>query len=138
MKKNFTAVAPAKLREVWAKVLPGLNKIEKPDGFINEDVYVSLLSGSTVLFMLEVDDVDAGWVMLEKVEEFGKKRLHIWLCFSDANKNILSVFDEDVTNVAKDIGASSISFGSTQRFWERVAPKHGFHPRETIYVRPIE
>ncbi|WP_250439888.1 hypothetical protein [Caballeronia sp. AZ1_KS37] len=119
------------------KIAPGLDQIERPGDFSNEHVFEALAHGHAFLFVLTIDGEYNGFTVLQEVNEFNNKRLHIWLTFSDTHQDVLTVFNDDIERCAQAMGATSISFSSSRPAWQKVAPRHGFVPRETVYSRPV-
>lgn len=115
-------VEPAKLRDWWDFVRPGLLEVREAsvDKWIPEDVYVSCFNGHAMLWIL-LDDRPKGFGVLVPQGE----TLHIWCGYG------AFLMDEGFRHareIAKAGGASKISFESLRPGWQKVAAKHGFKP----------
>jgi hypothetical protein len=138
MHTEFLPIRPPDTPLFFDKITPGLDQIERPGGFSNEHVFEALANGRAFLFLLTIDGRYNGFTVLEEISEYGTKRLHIWLTFSDTHQDVLSTFNDDIERCAQAMGATSISFSSSRPAWFKVGPKHGFSPRETVFSRPVK
>lgn len=54
-------VAPDGLGAVWPRLRAPLATIEAPDGWLPEDVYVTLKMGGATLYLIVIDDKEVGF-----------------------------------------------------------------------------
>lgn len=130
-------VAPDGLGAVWPRLRAPLATIEAPDGWLPEDVYVTLKMGGATLYLIVIDDKEVGFLILRNVKDFDGARLHIWLLYANSDVDVMAEFSDQLDEIARGINASTITFGTTRRGWEKVAPRYHFSVRETIYQRKV-
>lgn len=136
--KQLVNVLPADLAAVWSRVRPALEAMDKGDGWIPEDLYLAIKTNSASLLMVTIDGAEHGFLVLKNVPDFDGPRLHIWVLHSHSKVNVMAEFSDDLDQIARSIGAGRITFGSTRGGWSKVAPKHGFSVRETVYQRMVK
>lgn len=132
--RKLEAIAPADLSRVWPLIRDEVATIEAPEAFIPEDVYATCRANESTLFMLYADDVRIGWMVLRKIGS----DLHIWLVYARNGFDVMSLFRPDLMEIARGSGTRKLTFGSTRRGWERVAPHHGFKLRQVVYECDVE
>jgi hypothetical protein len=135
--KQIIPVSPAGLAAVWPRVRPALDSMGKGDGWIPEDLYMAIKTNAATLYMVSIDGDEHGFLILRVLHDFDGPRLHIWVLYSFSKVDLMTEFDEHLTNIARQVNASRITFGSTRKGWSKVAGKHGFTVRETVYERKI-
>lgn len=111
--------------------------MDKGDGWLPEDVYLSLKTNGGTLYMVSIDGEEQGFLILRVLSDFDGPRLHIWVLHSFSKVDLMAEFDEELTAIARQVNASRITFGSTRKGWQKVAGKHGFTVRETVYERKM-
>jgi hypothetical protein len=136
--KTLLPVPPADIAAVWPRVRPGLESMEKGDGWLPEDIYLALKTNGASLHMVAIDGKEHGFIVLRVLHDFDGPRLHIWVLHSHSKIDVMTEFDDELTSIAKSINAGRITFSSTRSGWAKVAPKHGFRVRETVYERKIQ
>lgn len=142
---NFNQLHPLEQMELWKRILPGLQHLididQAPGGWSLKDVYDSIAQGSSTLGLLSVTapNSDDGFVILRKLSDTtGKSNLHIWILYSETHKGVMRIFSDQMDNIARSCECSSITFGSTLKMWEKLAPKHGFKVKEITYERAVQ
>jgi hypothetical protein len=135
--KQLVPVSPAGLAAVWPRVRPGLDSMDKGDGWIPEDLYMALKNNSATLYMVTIDGKEHGFLVLRLLHDFDGPRLHIWVLHSHSKVNLMAEFSDELDAIAKSNNATRITFSSTRSGWAKVAPKHRFTVRETVYERKI-
>jgi len=136
--KQLVPVSPAGLAAVWPRVRPGLDSMDKGDGWIPEDLYMALKNNSATLYMVTIDGKEHGFLVLRLLPDFDGPRLHIWVLHSNSKVNLMAEFSDELDAIGKSNNATRITFSSTRNGWNKVAPKHGFSVRETVYQRIIK
>jgi hypothetical protein len=114
---TFNYIAPQDLHSVWGFVKCGLVSIKQKTGeqWLTEDVYASLKSGTSQLFMF-----DDGFTVLQSLrnEWTNEPYLHIWAMWHGKHEDISEDIHANLRQIAHNIGAKSITFTSPRR-WER-------------------
>lgn len=116
-------IHPANLRSVWQDVKRGLDTMPADD-WIAEDVYHAVASGNSALYVFNEGDTFAGFVVLRKlVAEFsGEVQCHIWLAYSESDRDAYSAAESFIKDSAKHMGASRITFSSPRKGWAKRYP----------------
>jgi hypothetical protein len=136
--RSLKPVAPAQIGAVWPRLRAPMSEIESPDGWLAEDVYCTLRQGGATLYLVEIEGEEVGFVVLRQINDFDGPRLHIWLLHSRSDVDVMAEFSDELDNIARHINASVITFGTTRRGWAKIAPRHRFTVRETVYQRKIK
>lgn len=136
---SFEAVPQTGLRDAWAFVRPALATMDRPDGWLPEDVYMTLRSNGATLYMIHDETGQkAGFFILRVLHDFDGPRLHIWILHAtDADFDVMAAFSEDLERLARGVGAVRITFSTNRPGWHRKAPAYNFAPREITYERPV-
>lgn len=134
MQKRFEAIQPGKLSEVWPLIREEVASIETPDNLIPEDVYFACKANSATLFLLHVDNVRIGWLVLRLIEP----DLHIWQLHAEPGFDVMRLFRDELMDVARRANARMLTYGSMRKAWQKIASEHGFTPRMTVYECPID
>lgn len=132
--KQLLAVAPAMLATVWPQIREEVVLIEAPDGFIPEDVYTMCKTGGATLFMLHVGEKRVGWMVCR----LQQPDLHIWQLKADNGYDVMTTFRDQLMELARTAGATTITYGSTRKAWAKVAVNHGFKMRMIVYETPVD
>jgi hypothetical protein len=135
--RKLEAIAPADLQRVWPLIRDEVAIVEAPDGFIPEDAYAMCRAGDATLFLLHVDDERIGWMVLRLLG----RDLHIWLLYARPGFDPMSVFRDDLMMIARNATphpALKLTFGSSRRGWEKVAPRHGFRLRHVTFECDVD
>jgi hypothetical protein len=136
--RSLKPVAPAQIGAVWPRLRAPLEDTGASDGTIPEDVYCAIKMGGASLHLLMVDDVECGFVVLRGIQDFDGARLHIWVLYAKSDVDVMAEFSDELDNLARNINAAKITFGTSRRGWERVAPRYHFQVREIVYERKIK
>lgn len=134
MQKTLQAISPAELPKVWPEIRAEVASIEAPDGFIPEDAYAMCRQNAAALFFLLVDGERAGWMI---VRQAGAD-MHIWMVKAKIGYEVLSLFREELMQLARGANCTQVTYGSTRAAWNKVAAKHGFKVRMVVYECPVD
>ncbi len=117
------------LYHVWKEVRKGLWAIKDKckEKWIPEDVYVSLKSGQSQLFLLE-----DGFVVLYPRASWDGNELFLWCAYSEEG-DAVEKYEPQLMELAKTLNARRLVFESP-RNWKG----HGYIPVASIYVKDIE
>lgn len=130
---HFDLISPASLRAVWDDVRAGLDKMP-PEDWIAEDVYHAIMSGQAALYVGRCDQQFAGFVVLQRhvADYSGVVSCHIWLAFNDGGQEAYDAALGLYRQVAKQMGASRITFCSPRSGWAK-----RYRPVSTTYEIPL-
>lgn len=130
-------IAPDQITNVWDLIKPGVLNLEgrSKEGWRAEDIYAALRTGSSALHIGYGTEY-LGFMVTTLLTGYRDKSLNIWLCFNASKEDIIDLFSEDVTEIAKTAGAKRISFYSP-RNWERRLKDYGFLPARTLYEKEV-
>lgn len=131
MEKRF--IEPKDLRSWWPYIRPKLKQIlrKSPEVWIPEDIYADCFQGRSMLWVALKNNKPQGFVVCQPTDE---NTLHLWAGFSEndcADLGGWSIIDD----IAKQGGASFITFDSWRKGWEKKAKALGFSPRK--YIRRV-
>lgn len=126
-------IAPADLTMAWPEIRFEISSIEAPDHFIPEDVYAACKSAEATLFFLFADERRIGWIVLKRLGS----DLHIWLLYAKSGYDVMTLFKDDLVKIGHAANCKMVTFGTKRKGWERVAPKHDFVIRQTVYELAI-
>ena len=117
MQATFEPVAPEQLRRAWAFVRPALDSMERSDGWIPEDVFMTLRSNGATLYMIyDETGQQAGFFILRLLPEFDGSRMHIWILHAlDAEFDVMAFFSHDLDRLAHNAGEAHHVFEPSQR-----------------------
>lgn len=123
MSFRLNQVNPVDIHSCWPLVKEGLFVVKKradSDKWIPEDVYHHIKAGISFLYLGFEENEYAGFLVLTpKRDQYTNELfLHVWIAYSK-NKNIYEYAEEQVKRIARDIGASCISFGSPRLGWKK-------------------
>lgn len=128
---EYRFIDPQHLRDWWASVKPGLEKIKKtsPENWIVEDVYTDCFNQKSLLFVLIENNHYAGFFVLQPQGE----TLHLWAAYSLENSyDVVENALKYIKGMAKEAGVKNITFASFRRGWDRRAAAYGFRPKQWI------
>jgi hypothetical protein len=134
-------IEPQYLAAEWDRVRAGLVEVKKAttDDWLPEDVYMALRQGEAVLYIGAGDEGKyAGFVVLRLIAGFHSKKLQIWCAYSATRAPALRRFLPHIRAVARNAGASAITFGSAREEWAAGAPKLGFSARQVEYELSLQ
>lgn len=122
-------IQPAELRGWWRLIRPGLERIKEKstEAWIPEDVYADCFEQRSMLWFFLKENRPVGFVILQPVGPI----LHIWCAYAIEEDCLFDAW-EHIQEIAKQGGATSLSFDSNRRGWDRMAKKLGFKPRRWI------
>ena len=118
-------VKPQELQEVWNLVKEGLEKINNKisDNWIPEDVYYSIKSGESSLYLFYDNDNYEGFTVLTINQSYNYPILFIWCFYSNSFTNAPTKYWPEIQEVAHNIGAKKIQFNSPRKGWEKMFKK---------------
>jgi hypothetical protein len=119
-------IQPHDLRNWWATVKPGLDRIlrKSPEPWIPEDVYAHCVSGKAGLWMAMKDNYAVGFV----VGYPNGNTFHVWCAYGNLSGDLKTWFSK-VEDIAKAAGSTRIAFDSWRSGWNKKATELGFKPR---------
>jgi hypothetical protein len=120
---EISLVHPAALRSIWDKVKEGLVQMP-PEDWIPEDVYWHIKAGQAALYVATEGDAFGGFLVLQRREtEFtGLSILHVWLAYNAGDRDVFQAGEATIRQVAAQMGAGRITFGSPRLGWSRRYP----------------
>lgn len=132
---RFEFIHPDQLHAYWPTIRPGVESVmrESGNGWIPEDVYLSLKLQQSTLHVGYVDNRYQGFVVLTPTKVHDGSNLHIWLTYSEPSATMLPTFFPAIRECAEAMRAKRITFHSSRPGWARVAPTLGFEATQTIY-----
>lgn len=118
------------LYHVWKEIRKGLWSIKDKckEKWIPEDVYVSLMSGISQLFVTE----DNGFVIVYPRKSWDGNELFIWCAYSEEG-DAVEKYEPFLLELAEKVKARRLVFESP-RNWRG----HGYVPIASIYVKDIQ
>jgi hypothetical protein len=133
LERKLEAIAPKNLGAIWPSIRDEVMSIDSPD-CIAEDVYSECKANHASLFLIHVNGERIGWMVLKVI---GGVDLHIWMLHAKNGYDVLTVFRDDLMDMAGKANVQALTFGTKRRGWDKVAPKHGFTVRSTIFECPV-
>lgn len=125
---EYRFIDPQHLRDWWASVKPGLEKIKKtsPENWIIEDVYTDCFNQKSLLFVLIENNHYAGFFVLQPQGE----TLHLWAAYSLENSyDVVENALKYIKSMALEAKVKNITFSSHRRGWSKRAAQYGFRPK---------
>jgi hypothetical protein len=125
---EYRFIAPQELRNWWASVKPGLDKIKSksPENWIVEDVYTDCFNQKSLLFVLIENNHFKGFFILQPQDE----TLHLWAAYSLENSyDVVGNALKYIKGMAVEAKVKYITFSSHRRGWSRRAAQYGFRPK---------
>lgn len=130
------AIEPKHLAAEWERVRAGLLEVKKAtnDDWLPEDVYMALRQGNATLY-LGIGDADEylGFVVLRLVPTYHSQKVEIWCAYSATSTPAMRRFFPHIKAVARNVGATLISFASARDEWEAGAARLGFKRSQVSY-----
>lgn len=138
IRSRLVYIAPEHLQQAWPRIISGLLKVQEhsESHWIPEDVYACLKSGRATLHLTEVDGQSCGFVILEPVQNYDGKELHLWCVYNDSQHDVFSIFTPEIDKMGRAIGAKRLTFWSPRKWDKKVKPL-GFEPRQTIFTKEL-
>lgn len=133
-------IEPQYLAAEWDRVRAGLVEVKKAttDDWLPEDVYMALRQGEAVLYIgAGAGDEYLGFLVMRLTPTFHSKHLEIWCAYSATNTPLMRDFLPHIKAVAKNAGASSITFASARDEWSAAIRLLGGEPTQTTYQIPL-
>ena len=130
---------PRELHDVWALVLPGLEKVREHAGsyWLPEDVYHAIRAGNSTLHLGYLGEDYAGFMVLTLVDHFDGRILHIWCVYSNGTcDDVVARALPDLEVYARQHNARRLTMWSP-RNWERKLKPFGFKSAHTEYVKEL-
>jgi hypothetical protein len=128
---EYRYIAPQELRQWWASVRTGLEKIKSrsPENWIIEDVYTDCFNQKSLLFVLIENNHYAGFFVLQPQNE----TMHLWAAYSLENSyDVVENALKYIKGMAAEAKVKYITFSSHRRGWAKRAADYGFRPRQWI------
>jgi hypothetical protein len=128
---EFRYIHPDQLRNWWAAIRPGLDKIKtkSPENWIVEDVYTDLYTGKSMIWVILDKEQYKGFFVLQPMGH----TMHIWAGYSlENNQHIVENSLKYIKILASQANAKFITFSSHRSGWQRRAEQLGFRPRQWI------
>jgi hypothetical protein len=137
---RFAVIQPGELRDAWAFVRPALDTMDRPDGWLPEDVYLLLRNNGASLYMIyDETGARAGFFILRLLQDFDGSRVHIWILYArDAEFDVMAAFDNELQALARNAGATRLTFSTNRPGWHKLAPRYDFTPREITYEKLVK
>lgn len=127
-------------REVWARVLPGLEELHQMHREQDWDVagIRQMLDEDTALLL--VDEADNSNFAVVRFDDYpyipGDKELYIFLVWHQGG-DAITRFQPHLEDFARLGGARHMRFYSQRRAFLRVAQSFGYRPRSVEYVKEL-
>ena len=114
-------VPPQDLHAYWPFIKPGLEEVRSRsvDGWIAEDVYSAVRTGSSTLHVAFVDSSYAGFCVLTVMQGYSSKALHIWCAYGVKGMNVVDRFEKDLIRIALNAGCRKLTLLSNRKGWGR-------------------
>jgi hypothetical protein len=128
---EYRYIAPQELRQWWASVRTGLEKIKSrsPENWIIEDVYTDCFNQKSLLFVLIENNHYAGFFVLQPQNE----TMHLWAAYSLENSyDVVENALKYIKGMAAEAKVKYITFSSHRRGWAKRAADYGFRPKQWI------
>ena len=128
---EYRYIAPQEVRQWWASVKPGLEKIKSrsPENWIIEDVYTDCFNKQSLLFVLIENNHFKGFFILQPQGE----TMHLWAAYSLENSyDVVENALKYIKGMAAEAKVKYITFSSHRRGWAKRAADYGFRPKQWI------
>jgi hypothetical protein len=121
-------IHPDELATIWELIRPGIQRVKDvgSEPWIVEDVYASLKSGASSLYVGYLDSDYVGFVVLMPIKDWGRMTLHIWLLFNASTHDVIGLFWPEIQRLARSIGATKIAMQTARNGFERRLAEYGF------------
>ena len=121
------------IRLAWPAVKPHVEALHNryEMDWRPEDVYALCLSGHSFCWMCS-----DGFVIVNPRENpfTLQKELFVWICVHWGNNDLYEEWISDISEVAKQVSASTLIFESPREGWGRIAKKHGWRSMHNYQV----
>ena len=125
---EYRFIAPQELRQWWASVRTGLEKIKRrsPENWIIEDVYTDCFNQKSLMFVLIENNHFKGFFILQPQGE----TMHLWAAYSLENSyDVVENALKYIKGMAAEAKVKNITFSSHRRGWSKRAAQYGFRPK---------
>lgn len=132
-------IEPNEIADFWDEIRPGLEVVaKKGNGWIPEDVYVSVKTGAANLHLLYDDETLVGFTVTTQGQDHNGVFLHVWATYSFGQNQAYhdAVFNQ-LDDWAMNIKAKKITFHSPRKGWEKVGEKYGYKPTQIIFEKKV-
>lgn len=120
----------------WDRVRAGLIEVKAAttDDWLPEDVYMSLKSGGSNLYIGEDDTGDyLGFIILRLAQTFHGSKVEIWCAHSATKTPLMRTFWPHIQAICRNAAADKITFSSAREEWQVAAKRLGFTPKQISY-----
>lgn len=126
------------IRDVWDVIVDGLREVkEKTDAeWRPEDIYHSVLSGKSFLFM-DSSDAESFVVLSEYKHSYLGERVLVCDIAWNKTGDAIDRYQPQLEEIALEAGAKYLEFSSPRIGFKKVAEKHGYDTVCTIYRKPL-
>ena len=127
-------VLPQDLHAYWNLIKPGLESVREHsvDGWIAEDVYSAVRTGSSTLHVAFVESHYAGFCVLTVLQGYSSKALHIWCAYGVPGMNVVKRFENELVKIALNAGARKLTFLSPRKGWGKY-----YTAVQTVYEKEL-
>lgn len=108
----------ADIRLHWDRIKGPIAQILESDGDRPEDVYADCRHGKAFLYVCE-----HGFVVLRRYlrEDNGRPEVLIWLGYGEGGRELLAMYQSQLEDLARSVGADTLVFRTRRRGFERLA-----------------
>lgn len=109
-----------KFQDYWAQIKPYVVDLCSYSDILPEDVYALLKYNHATLFIEE----DVFLILQELQDSNGDKKLHVYMsaALKNTTESLLHKYQEEVDELARNIGAKKITFDTDRKGFERSLP----------------
>lgn len=127
-------VQPQDLHDYWPIVKPGVEAVSSVcvDGWIPEDIYSAVRTGTSTLHVAFVDKTYAGFCVLTVLQSYSQKALHIWCAFGVKGMNVVERFEGELIKIALNVGCRKLTFLSPRKGWAK-----RYKAVQTVYEKEL-
>ena len=127
------------IRDVWDAIVDGLREVkEKTDAeWRPEDIYHSVLSGKSFLFM-DSSDPASFVVLSEYTHTYLSSRVLVCDIAWNKTGDAIDRYQGELEEIAREAGAKYLEFSSPRIGFKKVAERHGYETVCTIYRKSID
>ena len=140
LERELRLIAPTELYDCWDDLVKdGVRKVADigSDGWIPEDVWMSLKQQTSFLYVAYVSGFYVGFVIVTPANGWRAPLWHLWVLYNRGDRDVLETFLPDFIGMAKQRGVQRITMSSPRKGWERRAPQLGFVQGLTNYALEI-
>jgi hypothetical protein len=140
---NGISVEATPIEEVrcaYERIESDLNIIRKKSysDWIPADVYLSLRTGRSTLYMFYKEDSYVGFLVCSiSTDTSGELTLFVWATYQKPEYNYIEVGFEVLDKLALEKNAKAIEFHTSRPGWEKTAGAQGFKLTSYIYKKEV-